>query len=183
MESETLSGYSHHHIEAASHLPVPGAPALKNPATFRLIGKRIPRLDTPGKVDGSAVYGIDVRPPDLLFAVVARCPVYGGSATSFDATRAKAVNGVRHVIPLGEAGVAVVANTTWAALEGRRALEVQWNEGPNAHWSSEEISRFFEERSGQTPIRDRDDGNVDDTLKNCHRRFSATYATPFAGAH
>jgi isoquinoline 1-oxidoreductase beta subunit len=166
-------------VEAASRLPVPATPALKDPATFRLIGKSVPRLDTPGKVDGTAVYGIDVRVPELLFAVVARCPVYGGTVASFDGARAKAVAGVCYVIPIGDAGVAVVADTTWAALEGRRALEIQWNEGPNASWNSEAIAQFLEERSGQAEVCDRDDGNVDEALKTCHRRFAATYATPF----
>jgi CO/xanthine dehydrogenase Mo-binding subunit len=165
-------------VEVASHLPVPATPALKDPATFRLIGKSPRRLDTPAKVDGSAVYGIDVRTPGLLFAVVARCPVYGGRVASFDGARARAVEGVRHVLSLGDAGIAVVAETTWAALEGRRALEIQWNEGPNVQWSSEEIARFLEERSRQPAIRDRDDGNVDEG-RELHRTFAATYATPF----
>ena len=166
-------------VEAASQLPVPTAPALKNPAMFRLIGKSVLRLDTPAKIDGSATYGIDVRTPGLLFAVVARCPVYGGKVASFDGTRAKTVEGVRQVVPLGEAGVAVVAETTWAALEGRRALEIQWNEGPNIHWDSNEIARFLEERCVQPAMRDRDDGNVDEALERCHRQFAATYLAPF----
>jgi isoquinoline 1-oxidoreductase subunit beta len=166
-------------VEAASHLPVPAVPISKDPATFRLIGKKIPRLDTPPKVDGSAVYGIDVRTPGLLFAVVARCPVYGGKVASFDGARAKKAEGVRHVMPFGDAGVAVVAETTWAALEGRRALEVQWNEGTNVHWNSEEIAKFLAERGTQPAMRDRDDGNVDEALEKCHREFTATYTTPF----
>jgi isoquinoline 1-oxidoreductase beta subunit len=166
-------------VEAASRLPVPGTPALKNPAKFRLLGKKIARFDTPAKIDGSAVYGIDVRTPGLLFAVVARCPVYGGSMKSFDGAGARAVEGVRYVTPLAEAGVAVVGETTWAALEGRRALEIQWNEGPNVRWSSEEIARFLEQQSTQPAMRDRDDGNVDEALDACHRKFASTYATPF----
>jgi isoquinoline 1-oxidoreductase beta subunit len=166
-------------VEAASRLPVPGTPALKSPGMFRLLGKKISRLDTPAKIDGSAVYGIDVRTPGLLFAVVARCPVYGGKMKSFNGARAKAVEGVRHVTPLADSGVAVVGETTWAALEGRRALEIQWNEGPNVRWSSEEIARFLEQQSTQPAMRDRDDGNVDEALDICHRKFAATYATPF----
>jgi isoquinoline 1-oxidoreductase subunit beta len=166
-------------VETAAQLPVPATSALKDPAAFRLIGKHVPRLDAPTKVDGSAVYGIDVRVPELLFAIVARCPVYGGTLASFDAARTKGIDGVREVIPIESDKVAVVADTKWAALEGRRTLEVQWNEGPNAHWSSEEIARFLAKRSGQAAVRDRDDGNVDEVLKTCHRRFAATYATPF----
>src|SRR5262249_27178727 len=96
---------------------------LKPPDQFHLIGTRAPRLDTPAKVDGSAVFGLDVRIPDLLFATVARCPVPGGTVASFDAARAQAVPGVRQVVQI-PSGVAVVATHTWAAIAGRRALAV-----------------------------------------------------------
>ena len=114
--------------EAASKLPVPANPPLKDPAQFRLIGKPIKRLDTPAKVDGSAQFGIDVRLPGMLYAVVARCPVFGGKVTSFDATKAKAVPGVKKVVQISN-GVAVVADNTWSAMQGRRVLDIQWDEG------------------------------------------------------
>jgi len=83
------------------------------------------RLDTPSKVDGSATFGIDVRRPGMQYAVIARCPVFGGKVASFDATKAKTVSGVKNVIQISN-GVAVLADNTWNAMEGRRALAVQW---------------------------------------------------------
>src|SRR5439155_95968 len=94
--------------DKAARLPVPQNPKLKSPKDFKLIGKRIARLETPQKVDGSAVYGLDVKVPGALVAVLARCPVFGGRVASFDATAAKAIPGVRHVVQI-DSGVAVVA--------------------------------------------------------------------------
>jgi isoquinoline 1-oxidoreductase beta subunit len=167
-------------VDAAARLPVPDKPQLKQPAQFRLIGTRVPRLDTPMKVDGSAVYGIDVRLPGMLFAVIARCPVYGGTLATFDATRAKAIAGVRHVIPVRDIGVAIVADTTWAALQGRRALQVTWTEGEHAQLNSAAIAKILDDRSANgTPVPDRDDGDVAAALKTCDRQITATYSAPF----
>ena len=121
--------------EAASKLPVPANVTLKDPAQFKLIGKAIQRVDTPAKVTGKATFGIDVRLPDMQYAVVARCPVFGGKVARFDATRATAVAGVTKGVQIPQ-GVAVVATNTWAAMEGRRALQIEWDEGPNAKLTS-----------------------------------------------
>jgi isoquinoline 1-oxidoreductase beta subunit len=123
--------------DAASQLPAPAANTvkLKTPDQFKIIGKPTKRLDTPSKITGKATFALDVRLPGMLYAVVARCPVVGGSVASFDPTTAKAVTGVRHVVQIPE-GVAVVADNTWAAIEGRKVLNVQWNEGPNAELNS-----------------------------------------------
>src|SRR5580704_4245318 len=126
--------------EAASKLPVPQDVPLKTPEQYRLIGQATKRLDTPLKVNGAAQYGIDVRQLGMLHAVVARCPVFGGKVASFDATKAKAVPGVKDVIQIST-GVAVIADNTWNAMEGRRALDVKWDEGPNAELTSAEISK------------------------------------------
>jgi isoquinoline 1-oxidoreductase subunit beta len=158
---------------------VPEQPRLKDPSQFRLIGTRVPRLDTPAKVDGSAIFGIDVRLPGQLFAVIARCPVYGGTLASFDGRRASAITGVRHVVPVRDLGVAVVGETTWAALEGRRALDVRWNEGPHADMTSAALDKMFEERSTHEGVPDRNDGNVAEALRTCARQITATYSTPF----
>jgi CO/xanthine dehydrogenase Mo-binding subunit len=171
-------------IDAANRLPVPAAPRVKARSEFRLIGTRAARLDTPMKVDGSATFGVDVRPASssgarLLFAVAARCPVYGGKLASFDAARAKAIAGVRHVVPLRDTAVAVVADTTWAALEGRRVLDLRWDEGPNRDMDSASLARFIDERSTHDGVPDRNDGDVAQALKTSHRTISATYATPF----
>jgi isoquinoline 1-oxidoreductase beta subunit len=117
--------------EAASKLPVPANVTLKDPSQFTLIGKPLQRVDTPAKVTGKAVFGIDVRLPGMLHAVVARCPVFGGKVARFDGTKAKAVPGVSQVVQIPQ-GIAVVASNTWAAMEGRRVLQIEWDEGPNA---------------------------------------------------
>ena len=124
--------------EAAAKLPVPTNVTLKDPSQFKLIGKALQRIDTPAKVTGKATFGIDVRVPGMLYAVVARCPVFGGRLARFDATRAKAVPGVAHVVQIPQ-GVAVVASNTWSAMEGRRALQIEWDEGPNAALTSASI--------------------------------------------
>src|SRR3984893_12473732 len=126
--------------DSAAKLPVPLNVPLKAPDQYRLIGKPTKRLDTPDKVNGSAQYGIAVRVPGMVYAVVARCPVFGGKVVSFDATKAKAIPGVKDVIQISN-GVAVIADNTWTAMEGRRALEIQWDEGPNAKLLSADISK------------------------------------------
>jgi isoquinoline 1-oxidoreductase beta subunit len=126
--------------DAASQLTPPAANTiqLKPTSEFKVVGKATKRLDTPAKITGKAEFALDVRRPGMLYAVVARCPVTGGSVASFDATAAKAVAGVKHVVQIPE-GVAVVADNTWAAMEGRKALVVQWNEGENAALNTEAI--------------------------------------------
>src|ERR1700739_1732008 len=116
-------------------MPVRQDVPLKTPEQYRLIGQATKRLDTPLKVNGTAQYGIDVRQPGMLHAVGARCPVFGGKVASFDATKARAVPGVKDVIQIST-GVAVIADNTWNAMQGRRALDVKWDEGPNAEVSS-----------------------------------------------
>jgi isoquinoline 1-oxidoreductase subunit beta len=117
---------------AAAALPAPANPALKAPKEFRLIGRATPRRDTPEKVDGSAVFGIDARPQHAKVAVIAQSPVAGGSvAEPLASDAALAVRGVRQVVNEGDL-IAVVADDTWAAMKGMRALAPQWNDGPNA---------------------------------------------------
>ena len=114
-------------VETAASLDVPAAldVPLKSPADFRLIGTRVQRVDDPRIVAGSAVYGLDVRIPGMLFATIARPPTLGAQLDSFDSSTAAAVAGVRHVVPVDN-GVAVVAENTWAAIRGREALEIAW---------------------------------------------------------
>src|SRR5215469_6801241 len=129
--------------EAASKLPVPQQNvALKDPTQFKLVGKPQKRMDTPAKVSGKTTFGIDVKVPGMLYATLQRCPVFGGKVESFDATKAKAVPGVRQVVQISS-GVAVLADNTWAAIEGRKALTVQWNEGQLANTSSATIRKAF----------------------------------------
>ncbi|HEV8193685.1 MAG TPA: xanthine dehydrogenase family protein molybdopterin-binding subunit [Ktedonobacterales bacterium] len=142
---------------------------LKSPEQFRLIGTRAPRLDTPATVDGSAVFGLDMRIPDMLFATVARAPVPGGTLVRFDATRAQAIPGVRKIVRVDN-GVAVIAEHTWAAIAGRRALETTWNEGANANLASATIRRQL---MAKTPR--------PSAASGASRVVEAVYETPYQG--
>jgi CO/xanthine dehydrogenase Mo-binding subunit len=165
-------------VEAASKLPVPENPRLKEPKDFRIIGTRTPRLDTPSKVDGSAVYGIDFRVPGMLFAAVARAPVFGAKVVSFDAARAKAVPGVRDVVQI-DTGVAVVADTTWSAFQGREALEIRWEKGPHAGLDSAAIQRKFEQMTVRSGATARREGDAAGALARSARRVEAVYELPY----
>ena len=164
--------------EAASKLPVPKDTPLKTPEQYHLIGQATKRLDTPLKVNGTAQYGIDVRQPGMLHAVVARCPVFGGKVASFDATKAKAVRGVKNVIQIST-GVAVIADNTWNAMEGRRALEVKWDEGPNAQVTSAEISKQLAEAATQAVPVARKVGDVEAGLVGAANKIEVDYEVPF----
>ncbi len=161
-------------VEAASKLDLPADPPLKDPQDFRIIGTRAARLDTPSKVDGSARYGIDVRVPGMLFAAVARCPVFGGKVASFDASKARAVPGVRAAVAI-DSGVAVVAESTWAAFRGRDALEVRWDEGPGKTLDSAAIRRTFLQLSSRAGAVARRAGNVPRALAAAGRKLEAVY--------
>ena len=121
--------------DAASKIAPPAQPTLKDAKNFKLIGTSPKRLDTPLKVNGTAGFGIDVKRPNMVYASLERCPVFEGKVASFDATKAKAVPGVKDVVQISN-GVAVIADNTWAAMEGRKALSIKWDEGPRANNSS-----------------------------------------------
>src|SRR5881409_2894209 len=162
----------------AAALPLPHDVPLKDPKDWRILGTRVRRLDTPPKVDGSAEFGIDVKRPGLLVAVIARSPVFGGKVKSFDATKAKAVPGVRHVVEISS-GVAVVADGYWPAKKGRDALEITWDEGPNAGVSSASISQLFAQRAEQPGAVARHDGAPDAALPAAPTKLDAAYDLPF----
>ena len=117
--------------DAASKLPAPDKVALKDPSQFRIVGKRTTRLDTPAKVNGTAMFGMDVKLPGMVYATLAMSPVIGGTVKSFDASRAKGMPGVVDVVQIPD-GVAVVASTYWQARKAREALSIQWDDGANA---------------------------------------------------
>ncbi|HEV7619698.1 MAG TPA: xanthine dehydrogenase family protein molybdopterin-binding subunit [Burkholderiaceae bacterium] len=118
--------------QAASKLPVPKDIVLKDPKDFEIVGKPLKRLDTPGKVNGTAEFGIDVKLPGMVYASLEQCPVIGGKVKSFDASRARTMPGVLDVVQIDD-GVAVVANSYWRAKKARDALSVEWDEGPAAN--------------------------------------------------
>ena len=161
----------------AATLPVPDAAFLKDPDEFKLLGKSQPRLDGPAKVDGSAEFGFDVQMPGLLTAMVVRCPVYGGRLKQFDATQAKAIEGVHEVIAI-KTGLAVVADHFWAAKLGRDALIIEWYDGPNAELSSASITQRFAEVVDNGSI-GRDDGNVSQTIIDATKTIEAVYEVPY----
>src|SRR5215212_2889642 len=129
--------------EAAGKLPVPEKVVLKDPKDFKVIGKPTRRLDSADKVEGRAVFGLDVkRPQRVHVALIAHPPMFGATPKSFNAEKVKSVTGVTHVIELAE-GVAVVATNFWAAKKGRDALEVVWDPGPNATISTYALRTQF----------------------------------------
>jgi isoquinoline 1-oxidoreductase subunit beta len=163
---------------AASKLAAPTGVALKDPKDFKLIGTKPHRLDTPAKVDGSLPFGIDKRLPGMMYAVVERCPVFGGKVASFDGTKAKAVAGVTDVFAISN-GVAVVANNTWSALQGRKALIIQWNEGSRANTSSDSLRTMFSELAAKPGAVARKEGNADATLASATKKLEAVYEAPY----
>jgi isoquinoline 1-oxidoreductase beta subunit len=134
--------------EAASRQSVPADAPLKADKDLRILGHELRRLDTPKKVDGSAQYGMDVRLPGMLTAVMARLPVPGAKVVSFDATKAKAVPGVRQVLQI-PSGVAVLADGYWAAKKGRDLLDIQWDAGALGKLSSADVTRMLTEASNK----------------------------------
>jgi isoquinoline 1-oxidoreductase beta subunit len=164
--------------EAAGKLPAPAKVAVKDPKDFHLIGTSPKRLDTPLKVNGSAGFGIDARRPGMVYAVLARCPVFGGKVASFDDTKTKAVPGVIQVVQISN-GVAVVADNTWSAMEGRRSLQVQFDEGKNANLSSASIRELFVNLAEKPGAVARNNGDVDAALTSAAKKLEAIYEVPY----
>ena len=177
--------------KAAAGQPVPARDTLrlKDPSKFRYIGKgNLKLVDGRDIVTGKAQYGIDTRLDGMLYAVVARPPVYGGKVASYDAAETLKVPGVVHVVeiesspspaqfnPLG--GVAVVARNTWAAIQGRKALKVVWNDGPNASYDSVAFKATLEQAARKPGKVVRDNGNVDTAMAGAARRLDAEYYIP-----
>jgi isoquinoline 1-oxidoreductase subunit beta len=164
--------------EAAAKLPAPSGVALKNPSQFKYIGKSMKRLDTPLKVNGTATFGIDAKIPGMQYAVLARCPVFGGKVASFDATKAQAVPGVKQVVKISN-GIAVIADNTWNAMEGRRALQIQWDEGPLANLSSADIRKMFAEAAEKPGAIARKTGDAPAALSTASKKLEAVYEAPY----
>ncbi len=163
-------------VSAAAKQPVPKEPKLKNAADFKIIGQPLHRLDTPYKVNGSGKYGMDVRLPGLLTAVLARPPVLGGKAVSVDDSKAKKIKGVRQVLQIPQ-GVAVLADGYWAAKKGRDALEIKWDDGANAGLSSERITQMLTDASQQEGKVARNEGNV--ASAQSANKLEAVYEAPY----
>jgi isoquinoline 1-oxidoreductase beta subunit len=164
--------------DAAMRLPVPENVAVKDPKSFRLIGTSAKRLDTRGKVSGGTKFGIDAKVPGMLYAVTQRCPVFGGKVVSFDATKAKAVPGVKDVVQISN-GVAVLAENTWSAMQGRRALSIQWDEGANANLSSATIRAAMVAMAEKPGVVGRSNGDAAAVMAGAGKKLEAVYEAPF----
>ncbi|PYO96036.1 MAG: aldehyde dehydrogenase [Gemmatimonadetes bacterium] len=165
-------------VEHAANLSVPDNVALKDPKDFKLIGTPAKRLDTPDKVDGTAQFGIDVRLPGMKFAAVAACPVFGGTLASVDDAKTKALPGVQQVVRLADA-VAVVADSTWVAKQGLAALDIRWDEGPNAQLSTADIVQQLAAASEKSGVVARKDGDVAGAMAGAAEKVAAIYELPF----
>jgi isoquinoline 1-oxidoreductase beta subunit len=165
--------------DAAARQPVPQDMPLKPPGGWQLVGTSARRVDTPAKVDGTAIFGIDIRLPEMRVATVAACPVIGGRLRSVDDQAARAVPGVHDVIRIDNA-VAVTADHYWAARQGLEALEIVWDDGPNASLSSADLVRDLRDAYGKKkPVPARHDGDVDGALARATKKVEAAYELPF----
>jgi isoquinoline 1-oxidoreductase beta subunit len=162
----------------ASGLPIPESVPLKRPDDFKLIGTPAKRLDAPAKVNGTAVYGIDVRPPGVKIATLAQSPVFGGRVKNVDDTAAKAVKGVRQIVRLDDA-VAVIADHMGAAKKGLAALVIEWDDGPHARLDIEEIVGELEKATLNSGALAQNIGNVDGAAAASVKKIEATYQVPF----
>ena len=164
--------------EAASKLPAPETVALKDPSQFRIVGKRVTRIDTPSKVNGTAVFGMDVKLPGMVYATLAMSPVIGGTVKSFDATRAKAMPGVVDVVQIPD-GIAVVANSYWQARKARETLTIQWDDGANAGLNTKAMfdgTRAALATGKPIPVRPAV-GDADDAINRAASVVRAEYVT------
>lgn len=183
------AGYGELAAKAASLTPPdPGRVRLKDPGDYKIIGKPVPGIDTPAIVTGKPLYGIDFTLPGMLWAVFEKCPVFGGKVRSANLDAIKALPGVKHAFvvdggsdPIGLlGGIAIVAESWWAAKSAREKLEVSWDEGPTAAQSSDVMARRAEELSKQPAMHSlRADGDVDAVLKSATKVVQAAYFYPF----
>ncbi len=177
----------------AATLPMPAGPfELKKPEDFRIIGKPTRVADCRDIVNGRARYGIDANLPGILYAVIARSPYFDGTVKSFDDGAAKQVRGVRHVVPMQgpnggplarnlAAGVAIVADSTWAAMQGRKALRIEWSPGPHASESTRVLEQACRAALAGVPgtQKGRGDGDMAGAWTNAATRIEADYKVPF----
>jgi isoquinoline 1-oxidoreductase beta subunit len=159
-------------------MPVPESVALKRAEDFKLIGTPAKRLDTPAKVNGTAIYGIDARPPGVKIATLAQSPVFGGRVKRVDDAAAKAVKGVRQIVRLDDA-VAVVADHMGAAKKGLAALKIEWDDGPHAKLNTKDVADELEKATLSSGAVAQNIGDVDKAMTNAVTKVEATYHLPF----
>ena len=163
-------------VAKASTLPIPSDVTLKQSKDYKIVGQRLARVDSPAKVKGEAVFGIDFRMPGMKYAVLSRCPVIGGKVTSFDDKDSKKIAGVSYVGKISDSAVAVVAASAWGAMEGRRVLNVTWDEGPNKDLNTAAILASMKQAASKKGVNIYSAG---DPAKVSGRKISAEYTLPF----
>ncbi len=164
--------------EKAAGMKPPQDVPLKQQKELRVIGKPMKRLDTPEKTSGKATFGIDVKVPGMLTAVIARAPVFGGKVKSFNAEKTRAGSGVKDVVQV-ESGVAVVADDFWSTKLGREALEIIWDEGVNATLSTERMREQYRDLTKKPGVVARREGDSEEQLRKAANRISAEYEVPY----
>src|SRR5438093_3472654 len=163
---------------AAAKLTPPAQVPLKDPTTFKLIGKPAKRLDTSEKVNGRAVFGVDVKMPGMMTAVVARAPIFGAKVRAFDDSRARSMSGVHRIVAV-PSGVAVIADSFWQAKMARDSLHIDWDEGTMSSFNTNEMMRQFREQAKLAGKSVRRDGDADATLAKAAKRLEAVYEVPY----
>jgi isoquinoline 1-oxidoreductase beta subunit len=162
----------------AAGLPVPDNVLLKDASQFKIIGTRAKRLDTPHKVNGTSVYGIDIIVPDMAIATLAICPVVGGHVARMNEDAARSVKGVRDIVKLPDA-VAVIADHMWSAKKGLDALDIEWEPGPNGAVTLASIVKKLEEASQKEGVIVRNDHDASEVISRAATKLSAVYESPF----
>jgi isoquinoline 1-oxidoreductase beta subunit len=166
--------------EAAARLEQPKEVPLKDPKTWKIAGKPLKRLDTARKVNGTMIYGSDVKLPGMLNAAIKDCPVFGGKVKSFDAAKVEGMKGVKKVVPVGDSAVAVIADTWWQAKTALEALPIVWDEGDNAKVSSATIAEMLKAGldADQAFVGNKA-GDITSGLAGAAKKVEAVYAYPF----
>jgi isoquinoline 1-oxidoreductase beta subunit len=171
-------GYGDVASDAAGQ-PVPNPVPLKDPAKFTLIGTDAKRLDTPSKVNGSAVFGIDAKVPGMKFGTVAITPVKGGKLVRMDEAAARRVPGVLDVVRGGDDAVAVIGEHMWAAKQGLDALNVVWDGGPNGHVTTQTLIASMDQASQKQGVIAKQEGDAAGAISGAATKLSAVYQLPF----
>ncbi|MGZ6292275.1 MAG: molybdopterin cofactor-binding domain-containing protein [Syntrophales bacterium] len=162
----------------AAKLDIPKEPPLKNESEFRYIGKPMPRVDIPEKVAGTAIFGLDVNVPDMLYAVIAHPPAYGAKPISYDQKAAEGVKGVRTTFPAPQ-GIFVCAESLYAARKGRDALQVKWDQGTHPSMNTDSIEKHFMEGLNKQGAIAKNVGDVKKALSGASKKVEAIYFAPF----
>jgi len=165
-------------VEAAAKLETPKAVTLKQPKDWKIIGKATKRLDGPEKINGTAIFGQDVHFDGLMTAMVTRSPVFGGSVKSYDASAAKKIKGVQQVVQV-PSGVAVIADNYWAAKQGRDALKVEWDLGPNASLDSKTLLSDYRKLAATQGLPAAKAGDIKSSAAKVTKTVEAEYVLPY----